>query len=169
MILPGNMKCRWTVTRYVPFSKSENARFNVCVVTGLSYSIISNKSYYTIREIKRLLNAKKLHSTEKFMNDLINHHKLHAQQKWTNKVNNSGNISSPYLSEVIKFQIDDDYFRVSRCTNRRPPRSNATGYIKMRFTFLQKSPILFICFACNIVQWPYLPMMRMSRQLQVYA
>ena len=55
----------------------------------ISYSIISGKSYYTIAEIKRLLNAKKLRSTEECMNDLI-----HAQQKRANKTNQSGNISS---------------------------------------------------------------------------
>ena len=55
----------------------------------ISYSIISGKSYYTIAEIKRLLNAKKLRSTDECMNDLI-----HAQQKRANKTNQSGNISS---------------------------------------------------------------------------
>jgi len=47
----------------------------------ISYSIISGKSYYTIGEIKRLLNEKKLRSTDECMNDLINNHKLHAQQR----------------------------------------------------------------------------------------
>ncbi len=55
----------------------------------ISYSIISGKSYYTIAEIKRLLNAKKLRSTDECLNDLI-----HAQQKRANKTNQSGNISS---------------------------------------------------------------------------
>ncbi len=51
----------------------------------ISYSIISGKSYYTIGEIKRLLNEKKIRSTEECMNDLINNHKLHAQQRRTIK------------------------------------------------------------------------------------
>lgn len=53
----------------------------------ISYSIISGKSYYTIGEIKRLLNEKKIRSTEECMNDLINNHKLHAQQRRTIKTN----------------------------------------------------------------------------------
>jgi hypothetical protein len=51
----------------------------------ISYSIISGKSYYTIAEIKRMLNEKKIRSTEECMNDLINNHKLHAQQRRTIK------------------------------------------------------------------------------------
>lgn len=51
----------------------------------ISYSIISGKSYYTIAEIKRMLNEKKIRSTEECMNDLINNHKLYAQQRRTIK------------------------------------------------------------------------------------
>ena len=51
----------------------------------ISYSIISGKSYYTIGEIKRLLNERKIRSTDECMNDLINNHKLHAQQRRTIK------------------------------------------------------------------------------------
>lgn len=51
----------------------------------ISYSIISGKSYYTIAEIKRMLNEKKIRSTDECMNDLINNHKLHAQQRRTIK------------------------------------------------------------------------------------
>lgn len=47
----------------------------------ISYSIISGKSYYTIAEIKRMLNEKKIRSNDEYMNDLINNHKLHAQQR----------------------------------------------------------------------------------------
>ncbi len=47
----------------------------------ISYSIISGKSYYTIGEIKRLLNEKKIRSTDECMNDLIKNHQLHAQQR----------------------------------------------------------------------------------------
>lgn len=51
----------------------------------ISYSIISGKSYYTIAEIKRMLNEKRIRSTDECMNDLINNHKLHAQQRRTIK------------------------------------------------------------------------------------
>lgn len=51
----------------------------------ISYSIISEKSYYTIAEIKRMLNEKRIRSTEECMNDLINNHKLYAQQRRTIK------------------------------------------------------------------------------------
>lgn len=47
----------------------------------ISYSKISGKSYYTISEIKRMLNEKKIRSTDECMNDLINNHKLHAEQR----------------------------------------------------------------------------------------
>ena len=51
----------------------------------ISYSIISGKSYYTIAETKRMLNEKRIRSTEECMNDLINNHKLYAQQRRTIK------------------------------------------------------------------------------------
>ena len=51
----------------------------------ISYSIISGKSYYTIAEIKRMLNEKRIRSTDECMNDLINNHKLYAQQRRTIK------------------------------------------------------------------------------------
>ncbi len=51
----------------------------------ISYSIISGKSYYTIAEIKRMLNEKRIRSIEECMNDLINNHKLYAQQRRTIK------------------------------------------------------------------------------------
>jgi hypothetical protein len=47
----------------------------------ISYSIISGKSYYTIGEIKRLLNEKKLRSTDECLNDLVKNHQLHAEQR----------------------------------------------------------------------------------------
>lgn len=52
---------------------------------AISYSIISGKSYYTIAEIKRMLNEKKIRSNDEYMNDLINNYKLHAQQRRTIK------------------------------------------------------------------------------------
>lgn len=51
----------------------------------ISYSIISGKSYYTIAEIKRMLNERKIRSNDECMNDLINNYKLHAQQRRTIK------------------------------------------------------------------------------------
>jgi len=51
----------------------------------ISYSIISGKTYYTIAEVKRMLNEKKIRSTDECMNDLINNHKLHAEQRRTIK------------------------------------------------------------------------------------
>ena len=40
----------------------------------ISYSIISGKSYYTIAEIKRMLNEKRIRNSEECMNDLINNY-----------------------------------------------------------------------------------------------
>lgn len=51
----------------------------------ISYSIISGKSYYTIAEIKRMLNERRIRSNDECMNDLINNYKLHAQQRRTIK------------------------------------------------------------------------------------
>ena len=50
----------------------------------ISYSIISGKSYYTIAEIKKLLNERKIRSNDECLNDLIKNHKLHAEQRRTN-------------------------------------------------------------------------------------
>ena len=51
----------------------------------ISYSIISGKSYYTIAEIKKLLNERKIRSNDECLNDLIKNHKLHAEQRRTIK------------------------------------------------------------------------------------
>jgi hypothetical protein len=47
----------------------------------ISYSMLSGKSYYTIGEIKRMLNEKRIRSTEECLMDLIHNHKLHAEQR----------------------------------------------------------------------------------------
>ena len=47
----------------------------------ISYSIISGKSYYTIAEIKRMLNEKRIHSNEECLNNLINNYTLYAKQR----------------------------------------------------------------------------------------
>ena len=51
----------------------------------ITYSILSGKSYYTIGEIKRMLNEKRIRSNEEYLQDLINNHKLHAQQRRNTK------------------------------------------------------------------------------------
>lgn len=40
----------------------------------ISYSIISGKSYYTIAEIKRMLNERRIRTTDECLNDLISNH-----------------------------------------------------------------------------------------------
>ena len=47
----------------------------------ITYSILSGKSYYTIGEIKRMLNEKRIRSTDECLMDLIQNHKLHAEQR----------------------------------------------------------------------------------------
>lgn len=47
----------------------------------IAYSILSGKSYYTIGEIKRMLNEKRIRSTDEHLMDLIQNHKLHAEQR----------------------------------------------------------------------------------------
>lgn len=45
----------------------------------IPYSIISGKSYYKIAEIKRMLEERRVKSTEERLNDLIEYHTLPAQ------------------------------------------------------------------------------------------
>ena len=47
----------------------------------ISYSIISGKSYYTIGELKRLLNERKIRSNEESIQELIDHHRITSQLK----------------------------------------------------------------------------------------
>jgi len=47
----------------------------------ITYSVLSGKSYYTIGEIRRMLNEKCIRSNDENLKDLINNHKLHAQQR----------------------------------------------------------------------------------------
>jgi len=51
----------------------------------ISYSMLSGKSYYTISEIKRMLNEKRIRSTNECLMDLIQNHKLHAEQRRNTK------------------------------------------------------------------------------------
>ena len=48
---------------------------------AISYSIIGGKSYYTIAEIKRMLNERRIRSNEENLNDLINNYNHYAQQR----------------------------------------------------------------------------------------
>ncbi len=47
----------------------------------ITYSVMSGKCYYTIGEIKRLLNEHRIRTTETRLEDLINNYKLYAQQR----------------------------------------------------------------------------------------
>ena len=53
----------------------------------ITYSILSGKSYYTIGEIKRMLNEKRIRSTDECLRDLIQNHKLKAEQRRNTKPN----------------------------------------------------------------------------------
>ena len=47
----------------------------------ISYSIISGKAYYTIAELRRMLNEKLIRTDEENLNNLIKNHKLYAEQR----------------------------------------------------------------------------------------
>ena len=51
----------------------------------ITYSMISGKSYYTIGEIKRMLNEKRIRSTDECLTDLIHNYKLNAIQRRNTK------------------------------------------------------------------------------------
>ncbi len=51
----------------------------------VSYSIISGKSYYTLTEVKRMLNQHIIRSNEKCLSDLITNHKQAAERRRVNK------------------------------------------------------------------------------------
>lgn len=51
----------------------------------ISYTIISGKSYYTIGELKRLLNEKKIHSNDECMDNLINNYRQYIQKRENKK------------------------------------------------------------------------------------
>jgi len=53
----------------------------------ITYSTLSGKTYYTIGEIKRQLNEKRIQSNEENLQELIRNHKLYAQQRRDNKTN----------------------------------------------------------------------------------
>lgn len=47
----------------------------------ISYSIISGKAYYTIAEVRRMLEEKLIRSNEDNLNNLIKNHRLYAEQR----------------------------------------------------------------------------------------
>ena len=47
----------------------------------ISFSIISGKAYYTVAEIRRVLNEKLIRTNEENLNSLIKNHKLYAEQR----------------------------------------------------------------------------------------
>ena len=53
----------------------------------ISYSIISGKAYYTVAEVRRMLNEKLIRSNEENLNNLIKNHKLYAEQRRNLKSN----------------------------------------------------------------------------------
>ncbi|MDP4201154.1 MAG: helix-turn-helix domain-containing protein [Bacteroidota bacterium] len=53
----------------------------------ISYSLISGKTYYTIGEIKRMLNERRVRSTKEALQNLIDNHYHYAQQRRVAKEN----------------------------------------------------------------------------------
>jgi hypothetical protein len=53
----------------------------------INYSILSGKTYYKIREIKRILNEKRIRSTDECLTDLVQNHQFHAEQRRYSKAN----------------------------------------------------------------------------------
>ena len=53
----------------------------------ISYSLISGKTYYTIGEIKRRLNERRIRSNEEALQNLINNHQQYVQQRRIAKAN----------------------------------------------------------------------------------
>ena len=47
----------------------------------ISYSLISGKTYYTIAEIKRMLNEKRIRSNGEALQGLIDNHRIYTEQK----------------------------------------------------------------------------------------
>ena len=47
----------------------------------ISYSMISGKTYYTIAEVKRMLNERLVKSNQEALNNLIDSHKTYVEQR----------------------------------------------------------------------------------------
>jgi len=53
----------------------------------ISYSLISGKTYYTIGEIKQMLNQRRIRSNEASLQNLIDNHQQYVQQRRIAKEN----------------------------------------------------------------------------------
>lgn len=48
---------------------------------AISYSRIRGKNFYKLSEVNRMLNEKRIRSTDECLQDLIQNHKLHVKQR----------------------------------------------------------------------------------------
>ena len=54
---------------------------------AITYSVIAGKTYYTIAEIKRMLNERRIRSSEEAMENLITNHQRYVEQRRVAKTN----------------------------------------------------------------------------------
>ena len=54
---------------------------------AITYSVIAWKTYYTIAEIKRMLNERRIRSSEEAMENLITNHQRYVEQRRVAKTN----------------------------------------------------------------------------------
>jgi hypothetical protein len=54
---------------------------------AITYSVIAGKTYYTIAEIKRMLNERRIRSSEEAMENLITNHQRYVEQRRVSKTN----------------------------------------------------------------------------------
>ena len=54
---------------------------------AITYSVIAGKTYYTIAEIKRMLNERSIRSSEEAMQNLITNHQRYVEQRRVAKTN----------------------------------------------------------------------------------
>jgi hypothetical protein len=54
---------------------------------AITYSVIAGKTYYTIAEIKRMLNERLIRSSEEAMQNLITNHQRYVEQRRVAKTN----------------------------------------------------------------------------------
>ncbi len=54
---------------------------------AITYSVIAGKTYYTIAEIKRMLNERSIRSSEEAMENLITNHQRYVEQRRVAKTN----------------------------------------------------------------------------------
>jgi len=70
------------------------------------------------------------------------------------------------ILDLLKFQFDESYFRAMACTDRRAPGSIAWRDIKIRIPNFFIPHSNFIDGIDDIVEWPQLTVMSMSRKLK---